>query len=67
MRGEELADDAPDNGAPGGGVEGDEEAREDDHGLAGRRGVGGIGIVERKGADGGEDEEADRHADTAYD
>ena len=67
MRGEELADDAPDDGAPGGGVEGDEEAGEDDHGLAGRRGVAGSGVVECKGADGGEDEEADRHADTAYD
>ena len=67
MRGEELADNAPDNGAPGGGVEGDEEAREDDHGFAGGRGVFGGGVVERKGADGGEDEEADRHADTADD
>lgn len=67
VRGEELADDAPDNGAPGGGVGDDEEAREDDHGLAGGGGVGGGFAVERKGADGGEDEEVDRHADTAYD
>ena len=67
VRGEELADDTPDNGAPGGGVEGDEEAGEDDHGLAGGGGVGGSGVVERKGADGGEDEEVDRHADTADD
>ena len=67
MRGEELADDAPDNGAPGGGVEDDEEAREDDHGRAGGGGGGRVGVVERKGADGGEDEEIDRHADTAYD
>ena len=67
VRREKLADDAPDNGAPGGGVEGDEEAGEDDHGLAGGGRVGGGGVVEGKGADGGEDEEAGRHADAADD
>ena len=65
--GEEFADDAPDDGAPRRGVKGDEDAREDDHGGAGAWGGGGIGVVEREGADGGEDEETGRHADTAYD
>ncbi len=67
MRREKLADDAPDDGAPCCGVEGDEEASEDDHGRAGGRSGGGSDIVERKGADGGEDQEGDCHADTAYD
>lgn len=64
---EQLADDAPDDGAPCGGVEGDEEAGEHDHGRAGGGGGDGVGIVERKGADGGEDQEIDCHADTADD
>ena len=67
MRGEELADDAPDDGPPRRGVEGDEEAREDDHGGARGGGRGGIGVVEREGPHGREDEEVDRHADAADD
>ena len=67
MRGEELADDAPNDGSPGRGVEGDEEAGEDDHGGAGGRGGGRVDVVEREGTDGGEDEEIDRHADAADD
>lgn len=67
MGGEELADDAPDDRAPRRGVKGDEDAREDDHSGAGSRSGGGSGVVEREGADGGEDEETARHADTAYD
>ena len=67
VRGEQLADDAPDDGTPCRGVKGDEDARKDDHGGPGPRGGGGMRAVEREGADGGEDEETDRHADTAYD
>ncbi len=67
MRGEELPDDAPDDGTPCCGVKGNEEACEDDHGGAGGRSGGGRGVVEREGTDGGEDEEIDSHADTAYD
>ena len=67
MRREELADDAPDDGSPGRGVKGNEEAGEDDHGGAGGWGGGRVGVVEREGANGGEDEEVDRHADAADD
>ena len=67
MRREKLADDAPDDGTPCRGIKGDEEARKDNHGRAGGGSGRGSGVVEREGADGSEDEEIDRHADTAYD
>ena len=55
VRREKLADNAPDDRTPCRGVEGDEKAREDDHRRAGGRGGGGSLVVEREGADGGED------------
>lgn len=67
MAGEELADNAPDDRAPCRSVEGDEEAGEDDHSRAGGWSRCGSGVVEREGADGGENQEIDCHANTAYD
>ena len=55
MRREKLADDAPDDRAPCCSVESDEKTGEDDHSRAGGRSGGGICIVEREGADRGED------------
>ncbi len=67
VRWEELADYAPDNRTPSYGVEADEEAGEDYHRRARLWGVLRGCIVKGERAYGGEDEEIDRHADTAYD
>ena len=67
VRREELADDAPDDGSPGRGVKGNEEAGEDDHGGAGGWGGGRVGVVEREGANGCKYEEVDGHTDAAHD
>ena len=67
MRREQLAHDAPDDGPPRRGITRDEGTRKDNHGLPRSRSKRRIGIIERKGADGGEDQETDRHADAADD
>lgn len=58
---EDLADDDPGAGAPGGGEEEDVDADEGDHGLD------GVVVVRADGADDGDDELADQHAEGAPD
>lgn len=61
LQGEDLADDDPGAGAPGGGEEEDVDADEGDHGGD------GLGVVGQDGADDGDDELADDHAEGAPD
>ena len=49
-------------GAPRRGMKRDEELRKDNHGLSRSRRKRRIGSIERKGADGGEEQEVGRHA-----
>lgn len=60
-RGEDLGEDGPDDGAPGGSEAQDEDGREDDQGNASLGGVLGVLLVEREVADRGVDHEADKH------
>ena len=65
VAGKQFTNDAPDDGAPGGGVEGNEETGENDHGFSGRGRIGRVGVIKGEGTDGGENDKGDGHTDAA--